>query len=67
MTVPVLTTDPFQNIQDANAVDTDAPASSTLLANRLGSIIRVEPFSLREMMRITKTIFCWIKRAFADN
>jgi hypothetical protein len=67
VTVPVLTTDAFQNIQDAQAVDIDSPAASALLRRPLGLDGHGEIFPSRDEADY-KTIFCWIKEDDAvDN
>ena len=69
VTVPVLSTDAFQNIQDANAVDVDSPASSSLLQKPLGAVDHTGGtiFPSRDDADY-KTIFCWIKEDDAvDN
>lgn len=69
VTTPVLSTDAFQNIQDASAVNTDSPAASSLLRKPLGAVEHTGGtiFPSRDDADY-KTIFCWIKEDnAADN
>ncbi|MCC7460344.1 MAG: hypothetical protein IT286_03480 [Proteobacteria bacterium] len=69
VTVPVLSVDAFQNIESANAVNTENPASSTLLRMPLGVVEHTGGmiFPSRDDADY-KTIFCWIKEDnAADN
>jgi hypothetical protein len=61
-TVPVLSTNPYQNIQDAGAVNTGSPSDSSLLRKPLG----LDNHSGGQIFDDTgdadyKKIFCWIK------
>lgn len=66
--IPILSTDPFANIEDAGAVDTENPSSSSLLRKPLGLDTHGGGAIFPTKNDDYKTIFCWIKvDAATDN
>lgn len=66
---PVLSTNPYQNIQDAGAVNTTHPSTSSLLRKPLGldSHGGSTIFTAGVTDPNYKTIFCWIKNGAKDD
>ncbi len=59
--LPVLSTDPFVNIQDAGVVDTENPSNSSLLRKPLGLDTHEGGAIFPTKNDDYKTIYCWIK------